>query len=120
VSVWWWLQKPSYALFVLRELTSVFVAVFAGVLLWQLQALAQGPEAYARFLDRLRTPPALALHAVALVFVLYHTVTWFHLSPRAMVLRLRGRRVPDPLIVGASYAAWLVLSAAVGLILVRG
>ena len=46
VSVWWWLQNRSYAGFVLRELTSVFVAYFAVLYLWQLRALAQGPEAY--------------------------------------------------------------------------
>ena len=46
VSVWWWLQNRAYARFVLRELTSVFVAFFAVVYLWQLRALAQGPEAY--------------------------------------------------------------------------
>ena len=56
VSVWWWLQNRRYAWFVLRELTSVFVALFAGAYLWQLRALAQGPEAYAQFLARLGTP----------------------------------------------------------------
>src|SRR2546426_4976960 len=35
VSVWWWLQNRAYAGFVLRELTSVFVAFFAGVTLWR-------------------------------------------------------------------------------------
>src|SRR6266446_3475548 len=44
VSVWWWLQNRSYTAFVLRELTSVFVAFFAVVYLWQLRALAQGPR----------------------------------------------------------------------------
>ncbi|PYQ18385.1 MAG: hypothetical protein DMF81_25070, partial [Acidobacteria bacterium] len=33
VSVWWWLQSRSYTGFVLRELTSVFVAFFALILL---------------------------------------------------------------------------------------
>jgi len=56
VSVWWWLQNRSYTGFVLRELTSVFVAFFAVVYLWQLHAVAQGPDAYAQFLARLRTP----------------------------------------------------------------
>src|SRR2546422_1890224 len=70
VSVWWWLQNRAYAGFVLRELTSVFVAFFAGVTLWQLRTLAQGPDAYARFLACLGTPLFVALHAVAFLFVL--------------------------------------------------
>ena len=120
VSVWWWLKKRSYTMFVLRELTSVFVAFFALVLLWKLRALVQGPEAYAQFLARLRTPLFLALDVVAFLFVLFHAITWLNLTPKAMVVRLRGKRVPDAMILGANYAAWLVLSAAVAFVLLRG
>ncbi len=120
VSVWWWLQKGSYAVFVFRELTSVAVAFFALVTLWQLRAVAQGPEAYARFLAWMRSPLFLILQGVALLLVLYHALTWFHLAPKAMVLRLGGKRVPDAVIVGLNYLAWAVLSAAVAWILLRG
>ena len=120
VSVWWWLQSRSYTGFVLRELTSVFVALFALVLLWQIRALAHGPEAYARFLGRLRSPLFVAFHAVALLFVLFHSFTWFNLAPKAMVVRLKGKRVPDLVVAGANYAAWVVLSAAVAALLLRG
>ena len=40
MSVWWWLKNRAYSKFVLRELTSVFVALFAILFLWQLRALA--------------------------------------------------------------------------------
>ena len=120
ISVWWWLQNRSYAGFVLRELTSVFVAFFAVVYLWQLRALVQGPEAYAHFLARLKTPLFLALDGVAFLFVVFHAVTWFNLAPKAMVARLSGKRVPDWIIAGLNYVAWLVLSAAVAWILLRG
>jgi fumarate reductase subunit C len=120
VSVWWWLESRSYTGFVLRELTSVFVAFFALVLLWQVRAVGHGPEAYARFLARMQTPLFLVLNGVALLFVLFHSITWFNLAPTAMVVRLRGKRLPDLVIAGANYAAWLVLSAAVAAILLRG
>jgi fumarate reductase subunit C len=120
VSVWWWLQSRSYTGFVLRELTSVFVALFSLVLLWQIRALSHGPEAYARFLARLRSPLLLVFNAVALLFVLFHSITWFNLAPKAMVVRLRGKRVPDLVVAGANYAAWAVLSAAVAALLLRG
>ncbi len=119
VSVWWWLQKGSYTVFVLRELTSVFVAFFAVLYLWQLRALAQGPEAYGRFLARLQTPLFLALNSVAFLFILFHAITWFNLTPKAMVVRLRGKRLPDGLILGLNYGAWLVLSAAVAFMLLE-
>ena len=120
VSVWWWLKKRSYAGFVLRELTSVFVAFFALIYLWQIRAVVQGPDAYMQFLARLKTPLFLALDAVAFFFVLFHAITWFNLTPKAMVVRVRGKRVPDWVIVGSNYAAWLVLSAAVAVVLLRG
>jgi len=120
VSVWWWLQNRSYTVFVLREITSVFVAFFAVVYLWQLRALAQGPEAYALFLARLGRPIFLVLDAVAFAFVVFHAITWCNLTPKSMVLRFRGKRLPDSVILGLNYAAWLVLSAAVAFVLLRG
>ena len=120
VSVWWWLQNRSYAGFVLRELTSVFVAFFAVIYLWQLRALVQGPEAYARFLTRLGTPLFLALNGVAFLFVLFHAITWFNLAPKAMVVRFSGKRLPDWVIVSLNYGAWLFFSGAVAFILLRG
>ena len=119
VSVWWWLKNRSYMTFVVRELTSVFVALFALVMLWQVRSLGQGPEAYERFSARLKSPLFLTLHALALLFVLYHAVTWFNLAPKAIVLRLKGKRVPDAVVAGLNYAAWLVLSAGVAFVLLR-
>ena len=51
------------------------------------------------------------MNAVALAFLLLHTVTWFALTPRAMVLRLRGRQVPGIVIIAAQYAGLAVVSA---------
>jgi fumarate reductase subunit C len=120
VSVWWWLESWNYTRFVLRELTSVAVAFFALVTIWQLRAIAEGPAAYSRFEARLASPPLLFLHGLALLAVLFHSITWFNLAPTAMVVRIKGRRVPDVVIAGANYAAWLVLSTAVAFILLRG
>ena len=113
VSVWWWLQNRSYTTFVLRELTSISVACFAVLSLWQLRTLVQGPEAYAHFLARLRTPLFLVLNSMAFLFVLFHTVTWFNLAPKAIVVRLQGRRVPDWVVAGLNYLACVLLSGAV-------
>lgn len=113
VSVWWWLKNRSYTTFVLRELTSVCVAFFALLSLWQLRAVTQGPEAYAHFLARLRTPLLIALNSVAFVGVLFHAVTWFNLAPKAMIIRLQGRRVPDWVVAGINYLACVLLSGAI-------
>ena len=54
------------------------------------------------------------------MFVAFHAVTWFNLAPQAMVVRLRGKRVPGVWIAAANYAAWAVVSALVAwLVLAR-
>jgi fumarate reductase subunit C len=119
VSVYWWLRQWRYLKFILRELSSVFVAVFVIVTLFQLRALRNGPEAYARFQQRLQTPAAVALNAISLFFVAFHTITWFNLTPQAMPLRIRGKRVPALLVAAPNYVVWLAVSVAVAWLLVR-
>jgi fumarate reductase subunit C len=120
VSTYWWLWRWAYLKFILRELSSVFVAYFVVLMLLLLRALSHGPEAYVAFQEWLKTPHIIALNGVSLVFVLFHAVTWFNLAPRAMVVRLRGERVPDLLIAGSNYVAWLVVSVAVAWLILRG
>ncbi len=110
VSVWWWLESWRYARFVLRELTSLAVAYFALILLWKLRSLGQGRDAYLRFLSRMESPVFLVLNGLALLLVLFHSVTWFNLAPRAMVVRVGGKRLPDWIVQGANYLAWVVVS----------
>jgi fumarate reductase subunit C len=119
VSVYWWLGQWQYLRFILRELSSVFVAVFVVITLLQLRALRNGPDAYTRFQHWLQTPGAIALNLISFFFVVFHTITWFNLTPRAMVIRLRGKRLPDFLVAAPNYAMWLVVSAAVGWLILK-
>ncbi len=120
VPVLWWLRRRSYLLFVLRELSSVFVAWFVVFLLLLVHAVAQGPQDYQRFLDWSAAPGIILLNVVALSFVVIHSVTWlFTLSPHAMAVRLRGRRLPAAAIGAGNLVAWVLVSAIV-LFLVLG
>jgi len=120
VSTYWYLWRWPYLKFVLREISSVFVAWFVVLTLLQIRALSEGPAAYAEFQDWLRTPLLLAVNAISLGFVLFHTITWFNLAPAAMVVRVGGKRVPGWIIAGSNYAAWLVASAVVAWLVLRG
>ncbi|HEV2386260.1 MAG TPA: hypothetical protein VGS20_03295 [Candidatus Acidoferrales bacterium] len=120
VSTYWWLHQWSYARFVLRELTSIFVAWFVLLTLFGLRALERGPAAYAAYLAWLRRPTVVAIDAISFLFVLFHAVTWFSLAPRAMVLRVGGKRVPEKVIAGAIYAVWVVISVVLGRFLLGG
>ena len=111
MSVFWWVSRRSYLIFVLRELSSAFVAWSVVFLLLLVRAISQGGPEYQRFVDRSSEPWMLALNVVALAFVVFHAITWFNLAPQAMVVRIRGKRVPRSAIAGAHYAGWALLSA---------
>ena len=119
VSTWWWMGHWSYLKFILREISSVFVAWFILVLLLQIHALAQGPHAYRAFQDWLRRPDVMALNWITLFFVIFHAVTWFNLAPAAMALRIGSRKVPGLLITAGNYAAWGAVTACIAWFLLR-
>ncbi len=119
VALFWWLERRSYLLFVLRELSSVFVAWFVVFLLLLVNAISDGAASYERFANWSGHWWVVAINVIAMLFVLLHVVTWFALAPRAMVIKLRGTRVPPPAIVAGHYAAWLLLSAIVAWVVLR-
>src|SRR2546428_14011337 len=49
VSTWWWLARWPYLKFILREISSVFVAWFVAVLFLPIRAPSHGPDASSRF-----------------------------------------------------------------------
>ena len=111
VSTYWWMFKWAHTKFILRELSSVFVAWFVVITLLQIRALSEGLQAYAQFQQWLAKPAVVAANLISFCFVLLHTITWFNLAPRAMVVRVRGKRVPDAVVAASNYLAWLVVSA---------
>jgi fumarate reductase subunit C len=120
MSTYWWLGSWSYLAFILRELSSVAVAWFVVYLLLLVRAVGQGEGQYQEFLSWSGSPGVLLVNLVSLAFVVFHALTWFNLAPQAMVVRLRGRRVPGAWIAAANYAAWALLSALVAWLILRG
>ncbi|WP_330255919.1 fumarate reductase subunit C [Nocardia sp. NBC_00565] len=119
ISTFWWMRRRSYLIFVLRELSSVFVAWFVVYLLLLVNAVSSGSEQYQRFLNWSAGPGVVALNMIALLFVLLHTVTWFNLAPKAMVVRVRNRRIAPVVILGLHYLLWGLLTATVLLVVLR-
>ena len=111
IGVFWWLGKRTYFVFVMRELSSIFVAWFVVFLLMFVAAVGGGEQAYEDFLDLASHPAMVALNVVGLAFIVLHTITWFALTPQAMVLRLGGRQVPGIVILAAQYTGLAVVSA---------
>jgi len=102
----WWLKKRTYFLFMVRELTCVFVGGYALFLL----ALAGKLEDLKAFEELLYSPSLIAFQIIALPMAIYHSITWFNLTPKVMVV-WRGEDKIDPrIIAGANYVACLIIS----------
>jgi len=111
VSTWWWLRKRSYFVFVMRELSSIFIAWLVVYLLLLVAAIGRGGTAYSDFLDFAANPAVVVLNIIAFGFVVLHTITWFSLTPKAMDVRLGGRPVPAAAVIASQYVGLLAVSA---------
>ncbi|MDA2919879.1 fumarate reductase subunit C [Desulfobacterota bacterium AH_259_B03_O07] len=113
----WWLSRRPYFLFMVREFTAVFVAAYCVFLIYFVYKLSQGPDAYYGVIELLRSPLSIILHIIAFIFAIYHSITWFNLTPKIFILRFGEEQVPPFLISGANFIAWVVVSAIVAWII---
>jgi len=109
----WWLHHPRYVAYMIRELTSLFVGLYCALLAIGIVRLAQGQAAWDGFVAAFSSPPGIVFQLLCLAFAIYHSVTWFALTPKAMPLMVKGEPVPGTVIVGAHYVAWAAVSAVV-------
>ena len=105
----WWLKRRSYFLFMVRELTCVFVGGYALFLVILASRLGD-QEAFGTLLEN---PWVIALQVISLPMVLYHTVTWLNLTPQVLVVWRGETRVSPVLIAGVHYLAWIGVSVVV-------
>ena len=101
-------------MFMIRELTCVFVAGYAVFLMVLLYQAGRGPEAFRDFYHSvLLHPLSIVLHLIVLAFVVFHSVTWLNLTPKVMIVWRGEEKVPPAAIAGGHYVLWLVLSVIV-------
>lgn len=106
----WWLRKLSYFLFMLRELSSVFIALFLVIYLAQIHQLTQGPFAYMAFARKFQSPGWIFFHIVVLAFALYHTYTWFSSSAVVLPVKIGDHFLSRNAVVLLNIVAWIVVS----------
>ncbi|HUY18054.1 MAG TPA: hypothetical protein VMV15_02400 [Candidatus Binataceae bacterium] len=109
----WWLGRWNYTWFILRELSSAFVAYWVVVTLMEIAAIAGGAESYARCQAWMAMPGVMVLNLIALIFVLFHTLSWFRLVPQAMLPRLGGKRTSTVMTSAPMYVIWALASVVV-------
>ena len=106
----WWLGQRRYFLYMIRELTSLFIGLYCALMVDGIFRLSQGPAAWDRFVAALSSPLGIVFQLVCLGFAIYHSVTWFAVTPKAMPLFVKGEPVAPKTIVAAHYGAWAVVS----------
>jgi fumarate reductase subunit C len=119
LSTYWWLGKWPYVKFILREISSVFVAWFVIYLLMLVRAVSRGEAAYQGFFEFSRHPVVLTLNVISFLFITFHAITWFAVAPQAIVAHMGTKKVPPFLIAAGHYGAWVVVSAAILYFLLR-
>jgi fumarate reductase subunit C len=113
----WFARTLNYTIFVLRELTSVFVAWSIVFLLMFLDAVIGGSlPAFAALAGQ---PWMIAINVVALAATCFHAITFLNLAPKATVVRLDGWRVPAWMIQGGNHSLWLLISAVIAYFVLR-
>ena len=105
----WWLKRRSYFLFMVRELTCVFVGGYALFLL----VLASRLGDAVGFVALLKNPLVVVLQLIALPMVLYHTVTWFQAAAKIQVVKLGSWTMPGWMMTAGALVAWAILSGAI-------
>ncbi len=109
----WFFARPRYLRYMARELSCVFIGAYTLLLVVGIARLAEGRAAYEAYLDALTSPLSLTFHWIALVFAVYHSATWFNLTPKALPLQIGESFVPGWLVAAVHYAAWAGLSVAI-------
>ena len=114
----WWRRNPYFVRYMIREGSSVFLAIYALILLVGLWRLSQGQAAWDAWRAALTSPISLIFHWLALATVGYHAYTWWKVAPKtAPDLRLAGRPLPEMVITGGGWLATLGASALIYIII---
>jgi len=108
----WWMRQGRYWRYMMRELSSLFIGIFCFILVWGLFRLAQGEAAFNHWTNELWYQSA-GLCWLIFLFATYHSYTWFMVTPKAMPIKLNGKRVAAYIIIGAHFLLWLFASLVV-------
>ncbi len=87
----WWLGNRHYTIYMIRELTSFFVAAYCVLYVYQVALLATSSSSYSAYLDLLQNPFMVGFSITILGFTLFHAFTWFFLIGKVQPLKFGGK-----------------------------
>jgi len=91
----WFLSRAGYRRFMAREMTAFALAVFLVYLLYWLRAIGDGYTAYVQMIQLTMNPLLVTALGLAFGAMLYHSITWFNLTPKIMPMYVAEEKVPD-------------------------
>jgi fumarate reductase subunit C len=106
----WFLTQPRYLRYMAREVTCLFIFAYTFLLIMGLRRLAEGQAEFDAFVQALGSAPGVLFNLAVLIAAVYHSTTWFNVTPQAMPIQRGEEFVPGKIIVGAHYALWAVVS----------
>ena len=115
--VGWWLKNPRYTLYMLRELSAVFSALWPFLFLLQLPRLMDGPAGRMQWLEDISSPGWILFSLVSLLFVLYHAWTAFTATGTLVYLRLGKITVPGVVFNFVMLMGWASVTIVLGAII---
>ena len=120
MTVTWWQKLDFYKAYMLREATSIFAVWFCIVLLYGVLCLASNPMpglGILSFIEFLRNPIVVFLNIITLIATLYHTVTYFLMTPKVMNIIVKNERLSHRVVRNALWAVTALVSV-IALVLV--
>lgn len=116
----WWAKHPWHRRYMLREMSSVFIAAYMFNLLNGLRHLALGEGKWLEWLALQQTAPMRLFGLLTLAMVCYHMVTWFLIAPKAMPGQIGKFQLPALWITAAHFLASAVLTVLLLTLVWRG
>ena len=116
----WWTRNRNYTVYMLREASSLFIALWAWRFLAQLRSLRSGASAYDCVVRAQRGPFWIVFNLVTFAFAALHSVTFLQAAGMGPRVRLGGRKITEEQITQGAFAGWAAASVVVLLALLLG
>lgn len=116
----WWKSNRNYQVYMLRELSALFCAIWAVNGVRQLSALNKGEKAYNQWVDEMKQPGWVAVNAVGAGFLLLHAFTWWKLLGGLDLVKLGDRKATPEQVTSGAFGGWGLVSAITALVLILG
>ncbi|TMC12043.1 MAG: hypothetical protein E6J29_09275 [Chloroflexi bacterium] len=109
----WFLRQPSYFLYMVRELTVVFMTAWLVWFLYEVWLLKQKA-----FVSLNGNYAVLVFSVVCLLFTLYHAVTFLNLSGLILRIPIGDRFAPAVIVKGLAFGGLLFVTVVGGAVMV--